>query len=734
MEVPKTAQSALDAIPRSFFEIATGTALNQDSRGYRLPPPDVLIHMMTQLECSPQDSALHVGCGTGYLTAVLAQLCREVYACEQDRATCEEARNRLILLGFRNIHLVCADGSQGLPSHAPYQIILLSSTSLSASERLLAQLAPGGRMIHAEGTAQANQRLTLITRDLDGTVRRQDLGSARLVNRLGLLLEERGHITREQVDEALQRCHASKRRIGEELLLMGALDEENLYRTLAFQAGLPFARFDDLQKQIDPAFYRIFPRPFLLRARLIPLYQEGEQVHVASKDPESSLAELSHTFPNRQWRKCLVTPTVYQRLLAHIDLAGRQRAEPMEPIQEVQATPEARSQLLLDTLLLDAIGERASDIHLEPFAQEIHVRLRVDGDLRTITRFPLNRGEYKALVNVIKLRAGLDISEHRLPQGGRSRFQSQSQRFDLRIQIQPGLHGEHAVIRLLPQTTKMLEIEELGFPVEIASEYRRLLESPVGLILVVGPTGSGKSTTLYAGLQFLASDPTRKIITVEDPIEYSIEGILQTQVKPHIGFVFSEAMRSFVRLDPDVILVGEIRDGETALEAIRASQTGHVVLSTLHCNDAVDAVQRMADLGTHANSLASELLAVLAQRLAKRICPRCKRPEMPTEEMLREVFPSGAPADFAAFSGQGCPSCMGFGTHGRIAVLEYLRASENIRDLISSNSAITVLRKEARKAGLFTMRQCALMHVQSGLIPFKELRQILPAERMAEGL
>lgn len=391
----------------------------------------------------------------------------------------------------------------------------------------------------------------------------------------------------------------------------------------------------------------------------------------------------------------------------------------------------AESIQLLYAILLEAIAERASDVHIERYGPRIRVRLRVDGDLHDAEQFLILPEQLQALVNVVKINSALDIAERRVPQGGRFSVRAGERRFDLRVQTQPALHGEHVVIRLLSQDTRLLRIEELGFPAGPAKAYRRLLNSPAGLLLVVGPTGSGKSTTLYAGLQELSSDPTRKVITAEDPIEYSIEGVQQTQVRPDLGFGFASAMRAFVREDPDVILVGEIRDAETALEALRASQTGHLVLSTLHCNDAVDAIQRLVDLEQHPNSIASELVAVFAQRLAKRICPGCRAPdERPDAALLAEVFPAGAPEGFKAFAGAGCPACSGRGTKGRVGVVEYLPVASAVRAGISRQLPVDELRALGGGAGLLPMREHALQLVDDGTIAFRELRDLLPPDRL----
>jgi type IV pilus assembly protein PilB len=527
------------------------------------------------------------------------------------------------------------------------------------------------------------------------------------------------------------------------------LEEIDLYRSVAQQRGMKFTDGDEVLNSLNVELFRRFSRTFLDLSRLIPVSEEDSTLTVVTDDPDARTDQLERLTPKHRIVCMLVTPTDFRRIWSALDLTvkgsrfvAEQGANAGDKPSEAGASKDLLGKdnsrsispylvSVYEAILLDAVSEKASDIHIEQYENRVRIRLRVDGDLHDLPQYQLSAREIRGVINVIKLRAELNIAEHRLPQGGRSRLQLGNTSYDLRIQTQPSLHGENAVIRLLPQTGRAMTIAELGMSPAIGARYERLLDNPAGLVLVVGPTGSGKSTTLYAGLQTLADDGRRKVITVEDPIEYSIDNIQQTRVRTEIGFSFADAMRAFVREDPDVILVGEIRDQETALEAIRASQTGHVVLSTLHCNDAVDSLQRLYDLGIHPNSIAGELLAVIAQRLAKRICKHCRKPAEADPAILAEVFPNGAPADFRCFEGEGCDKCNGRGTHGRVAIVEYMEVDSDIRNAISSQPPIGELRWRALDAGLITMRDSALDHVIEGLIPLSELPRILPRERMA---
>jgi len=548
-------------------------------------------------------------------------------------------------------------------------------------------------------------------------------------------------VPRAAVEAAVEEARTTGRHLGEVLIDHGLASERDVYRALARLHGVVFAEAGELIEIADPALLRRVPRTFLAHHQVVPIARVERRVVVATSSPLTEVPELAGPLGAMSIEHRLVTPTDLRRILNALEL-GQVGTRPVAPAAQpgrdlLSHGTEIDAELvaLFDAILLDAIGERASDIHLEIYGPRVRVRLRVDGDLRDATHFHLGREQLLGIINVLKVKANLDIAERRAPQGGRFTTSAGGHAFDLRVQTQATLHGEHAVVRLLPQDSRLLTIEDLGLSPRVAAAYRRLLDSPSGLVLVVGPTGSGKSTTLYAGLQALARDATRKVITVEDPIEYAVDGIQQSQVMPEVGFTFATAMRAFVREDPDVILVGEVRDGETALETLRASQTGHLVLSTLHCNDAVDAVQRLFDLGMHENSVASELQAVLAQRLAKRICEGCRVPSIPAPALVHEIFgEAGLPAGLATYRGTGCPRCRGSGSFGRVAAVELLPTTAAVRHGIAHRLPVDELRQLALRAGLVPMRDEALALVGAGVIALEELPWLLPPERLrAEG-
>lgn len=710
-----TAQAPRD-VPVEIFQRADAAA-----GGTRPPLPTASIdRLIDALRPEPACRALVWGAGTGYAVASLAPRVREVCAVEWVPALAALAERTLSALGLANVRLKKGE-AQAFRERAPFQLILVPLGVPEIPPELKEQLAVGGRLTAAVGRRRKRQILTRLTRLADGRFHEERLGELRFEKRLGDLLVEAGAADRTQVEEAAARASAEGGFLGDLLHRVSKVSEEEVARALAVQRGLRFGVLDDLMPLIEPDVARALPREFLDHHKVIPLRRRGGRLELATRDPEIDLEELAKFFQPEALDPWLVTPTAYARLWEVVDRKGGSAA----------ADDERRFVEVFEAMLLDAVGERSSDIHLERYGELVRTRFRVDGDLRDITRYRLSPSDLLGLINVIKIRSNLDIAEHRLPQGGRFRISVRNGTYDLRVQIQPSLHGEHAVIRLLPQEVKILTVEDLGFDAELADEYRRLLDQPAGLVLVVGPTGSGKTTTLYAGLQILARDASRKVITVEDPIEYAIDRVQQTAVRPEIGFSFADAMRSFVRQDPDVILVGEIRDSETALEAIRASQTGHLVFSTLHCNDSTDAVQRLIDLGMHPNSIGSELLAVISQRLAKRICEGCKREAAPDPKLAAAVFPGGLPAGFRCWRGSGCPRCGGHGSYGRIACVEFLRADTALRAAISLRPPVGELRRQALRTRLVPLRESALALVRQGKIVFEDLPTLLSWERLA---
>lgn len=689
------------------------------------------------------DRVLLVGAGSGYLATVLSRLVAELVIVELHAPMADIARTNMAAFDVANVTLRVGEGAKGAPDLAPFDLIIVVC-ELASLQALFAQLADNGVLVQLEPAPGAWGALRAWQRNDQGSMTSRDLCIIQYDADVGDTLIDLELLDASELQQARQEAERTglplmsvlQRRVGEE--------DISLYRTLARRMGMRFDAADNLFGDIDRSLFRKFSRTFLDHYRVIPIRLKGDTLEVVTDDPEASVEPLEAMMPGKSVERVLVTPTDYRRLWSTISLIekGIHHRPQALPVSERNAQFESNFDdvehhispylvAMYESILFDAVSERASDIHIERYHQRVRIRLRIDGELTDLDHYMLTPAEMAGVVNVIKTRAELNIAERRLPQGGRARLRVGTVTYDLRIQTQPSLHGEHVVIRLLPQSGRAMGLDQLGLSARIAQQYRRLLDNPAGLVLIVGPTGSGKSTTLSAGLQALADDGRRKVITVEDPIEYAIDNIQQTRVRSKIGFNFADAMRAFVRQDPDVILVGEIRDAETALEAARASQTGHLVLSTLHCNDAVDAVQRLYDLGLHPNSIASELLAVMAQRLAKRICEHCREPVEPDARLLRELFPDEVPANFRCFHGKGCDKCNHRGTRGRVAVVEFLQVNADFRDFVSRQPPLGELRWRALDAGLVTMRDSAIELVVQGVIPLTEIPRILPSERMA---
>ncbi len=389
----------------------------------------------------------------------------------------------------------------------------------------------------------------------------------------------------------------------------------------------------------------------------------------------------------------------------------------------LEAEDDAPIIRLVNTLISQALKERASDIHIEPFETRVVIRFRIDGVLHTVVEPP--KGVQAALTSRIKVMAGLDIAEKRHPQDGRFRVRIAGREVDVRVSILPTAFGERVVMRLLDRGAQILRLPELGMSEAQLALMREVIRAPHGIVLVTGPTGSGKTTTLYAALMEV-DRANRNVMTIEDPIEYQLAGVSQMQVQPKIGVTFAAGLRSILRQDPDIVMIGEIRDLETAEIAIQASLTGHLVFATLHTNDALSSIVRLQDMGIEPYLVASSLIMVQAQRLVRRLCPACRRPREPRDEdwKVLECDPADHAGVTRVFEAEGCDACKGTGYSGRIAIYEMAAISDALRNLIHDGKGLPALRRQARKEGMRSLRQDGARHVAAGITTVDEVLRV----------
>ncbi|EDP74518.1 type II secretion system ATPase GspE [Hydrogenivirga sp. 128-5-R1-1] len=409
-----------------------------------------------------------------------------------------------------------------------------------------------------------------------------------------------------------------------------------------------------------------------------------------------------------------------ERLSAEdIHIEGEEE-ETKEGLDLLQAQDDSPAVSLVNQVLIKASTVGASDVHFEPYEDEAVVRLRMDGVLHDVLKIPSST--YQNVVSRIKVMSNLNVAEKRVPQDGRIRVKIGSKDLDIRVSVVPTVFGERVVLRLLDKTGALLTLQQLGLSKEDREKVERLAKKPYGIVLVTGPTGAGKSTTLYAMLLYV-KDPKKNIITIEDPVEYQIKGISQIQVNPKVGLTFASGLRSVLRQDPDIIMVGEIRDAETADIAVHAALTGHLVLSTLHTNDAPSAITRLSDMEIEPFLIASSLEGVIAQRLVRRICQHCKEPYKPDDEELKELGVEGYEGEF--YRGRGCDQCLGTGYRGRIGVYEVLELDEDLKALITRTQDSNEIKKVAREKGYKTMLEDGIEKVKKGITTSSELLSVI---------
>ena len=510
--------------------------------------------------------------------------------------------------------------------------------------------------------------------------------------------------------------------------------EEDVLRWLAGEYDLTFTALDDIEP--DRQLLSLFPARILLKEELLPLRRVNGSVEIATSRLFATQGlDALKTLTGLNLKPVLAPSESLQRELKKrlgvgADTMGELAEEPgLEVVDEDKddndldgAAEDASIIRFVNQVLRDAIELRASDIHLEPFEHEFQIRYRVDGVLQTIPVPAQIKRFQPAIVSRLKILSHLNIAEKRLPQDGRLKIRLDSNDVDIRVSVIPMLHGEAVVLRLLRQNSTLLGMGEMGMDARELKSFRRVLGLPHGIILVTGPTGSGKTTTLYTALNEI-NDQVRKIITIEDPIEYQLKGINQIQVSEKSGLTFARGLRSILRHDPDVILVGEIRDRETAQIAVQASLTGHLVFSTLHTNDAPGAVTRLIDMGVEPYLVASSLEAVLAQRLVRVLCKHCKQPDTsPTTAAIKAQI--GIPADTRVYRGVGCRECRNTGYHGRHAIFEWMDIDNDLRQLVLKNVSSGEIAAQAKRNGLRVLSEDGWRLVRSGVTTPEEVLRV----------
>jgi type IV pilus assembly protein PilB len=561
--------------------------------------------------------------------------------------------------------------------------------------------------------------------------------------RLGEMLVKEGLITASQLEKAISVQRQEGGRLGAIVVKLGMLKEDQMVSTLAKQLNIPYFSLGTgmLKPAADQGLDRLISQEFALRNSVLPLSRTLRSITVAMSDPLDLI-----TIDNlRKLTGCEINPVIATKsdivkaieefygksamlknaVEASYDLSsiGPVPIDLEAPDQElsldklIARAEEAPVVKLVDLIIRQAIDERASDIHIEPFKERISLRYRIDGKLYEIP--PPARHLHLPIVSRIKILAKLDIAEKRLPQDGAFLVRIDERPIDLRVSSIPTIYGEKIVLRILDRSQVVLDLAQLGFDAKQLEIMRRCINSPYGLVFLTGPTGSGKTTTLYAILNEIR-DPTKNIITIEDPVEYKLDGINQVQIKPEIGLTFATALRSFLRQDPDIMLVGEVRDLETAQICIRSALTGHLVLSTLHTNDAPSAVSRLMDIGIESYMLAPSLLMIVGQRLARRLCPDCKEAYEPTPEQLKSVK---IKTDLI-YKPKGCAKCNQTGYKGRVCIAEVMITNEQIKELVNQKATFQKIKEVAKATGMQSLYDTAIKKVEEGVTSLEEALSI----------
>ncbi|MEK6676482.1 MAG: type II secretion system ATPase GspE [Planctomycetota bacterium] len=564
------------------------------------------------------------------------------------------------------------------------------------------------------------------------------LGESReLVLSLGEVLLARHKISAVQLEQAMT-ARKSNERIENCLTRLGYINERDYLEIYGEQLSIPVVDLTEIK--IDQELLRQAPSKVVHRDRIIPIDRHNGSIRVATNNPFNLYAfDELRMLMGAKIETVLATGEEISRIIKQYFGVGGQTVEAMigdndvEVIRHadvdnadlIEQAQEATVVKLVNEILLEAIRDRASDVHIEPYENDLKIRYRIDGVLHTTNVPPEIRRFHAAIVSRIKILSNLNIAEKRLPQDGGFKIKAQNRDIDLRVSIIPTAFGGAVVMRILDKQSALMSLSELGMMGPALEGVNHLISQPYGIILVTGPTGSGKTTTLYAALNSIRND-TIKILTIEDPIEYYLDGIQQVQIKPHIGLTFASGLRSFLRHDPDVILVGEIRDLETAEVAINASLTGHLVFSTLHTNDAVTATTRLLDMGVEPFLVSSSISGVLAQRLVRKICKNCREEFTPEPHEIPPDLNMGKVVKL--WRGTGCRDCRNSGYRGRFGIYELLMIDDRLREMIVQRKSATDMLVIARKAGIQLMREDGWEKVRQGHTTIEEIARVTKSD------
>ncbi len=566
--------------------------------------------------------------------------------------------------------------------------------------------------------------------------------------RIGELLVRGGIVTREQLNQALEKEKSNGSKVIQELVLLGFTTEDQLTDFLAKQFSIEKVRLDGAEIQISEKVFNLVPAEFIQKHQVIPLELLGSTLTVGMSDPTNLVAINEVKFITGYGVKVvLATSSEIKKLLERrfgaasfsydevLKKFGDGEMEVIRDEEEIdlqqlqQSTLEAPVVTLVNAIFSDAARRGASDIHIEPYEKVFRVRFRVDGVLHEIMTPPMKLKN--AMISRLKVMANLDIAERRLTQDGRIKLKmGGGKELDIRVSVLPTLFGEKIVMRLLDKSALQLDMTKLGFEPDDLKNFKDAIYKPYGMILITGPTGSGKSTTLYSALSDL-NKPDVNISTAEDPVEYNLLGINQVQVRDEIGLNFAACLRSFLRQDPDIIMVGEIRDLETAQIAVKAALTGHLVLSTLHTNDAPSTIDRLINMGVEPFLLTSSINLIVAQRLVRKICSNCKAPVEVSPEVLTNigVDPAEVAAGFSTFRGKGCAVCNHTGYKGRVAIYEVMVIHEAVMEMILRGASAADLKREAVKLKMSTLRMSAIKKVREGFTSIEETARVTDSDK-----